>query len=248
MDPLSITASVLTVSEATLGTLKALQIAYGSQKEIESLSKSVSDFIGVLKIIDHASRRPRLSSVAVNDGLLAVRHLLDSAKLKLLDLQDTLDRKFSANQSNIKSSINKIVWVKERKRVKQIIQELQVLKIDILSVWGPLISLDISQVLFTLEKLPVNSSRTAISETLERDSQVDASGLSQINPYFAGNIRARNSRLTTAQQSDRFTGTTFTDDTSGEDLAASFVSSIFMASTNVLADVFNYAIAQRRHL
>ena len=140
MDPLSITASVLTLSEAILGTLKILQIAHGAQKEIESLSKSVSDFSIVLKTIDHASRRPSLSSVALNDGLLAVRHLLDSAKGKLLDLQDTLDRKFSPKQSGIKSSINKVVWIKERKRVKQIIEELQVLKIDILSVWGPIIS------------------------------------------------------------------------------------------------------------
>ena len=140
MDPLSITASVLTVAEVVLGTLNVLQIAHDAPKEIEALSKSVSDFSIVLKTIDRASRRPGLSSVAVNDGLLAVRHLLGSAKAKLLDLQDTLDRKFSANQSNIKSSINRFIWIKEKKRVKQLIAELQVLKIDILSVWGPIIS------------------------------------------------------------------------------------------------------------
>ena len=140
MDPLSITASALAVTEAILGTFKVLQIACGARSEIDALSKRVADFSSVLKTIEHASHRPGLSKGASNDGLLAIRHLLDSASVKLLDLQEILDKKFSTNRSNFKSSINKVVWITERKRVKQLVQDLDVLKIDILSVWSPIIS------------------------------------------------------------------------------------------------------------
>ena len=140
MDPLSITAAALGVSEAVLGTLKVLQIAYGAQKEIEALNKSVFDFTIVLRTIDQASRRPGISSVAINDGLLAVRHLIDKANTKLLNLQDILDRRSSANQPIIKSPIKRVIWIKERKRVKEIIEDLQSLKIDLLSIWSPIIS------------------------------------------------------------------------------------------------------------
>lgn len=140
MDPLSVTASTLTVSEAVLATFKVLRIACGAREEIEALSQNVADFTTVLKTIENASKRPGRSTLAVNDGLLAIRHLVDSAKAKLSDLQETLDRKFPRYQSGIKSSINKVTWIKERKRVKQTIQELQLLKTDILSIWGPVIS------------------------------------------------------------------------------------------------------------
>lgn len=65
------------------------------RKRSKSLRKSVSNVNSILKLIDHASRQPRLSSVAVNDRLLAIRHLLDGTKVNLSDLQDTIDKKHS---------------------------------------------------------------------------------------------------------------------------------------------------------
>jgi len=141
MDPLSVIASTLAVVQAALGTLNVLLVLRGAPAEIKSLVQDISDLEAVLRTIEQASRGEGLLQPQAQDGYSAVQRLLTKARSKVLELQQILAGRIVPNCSKGASKFARVQWLQERSRVKAIQQDLQGVKLDIVSVWGAIASL-----------------------------------------------------------------------------------------------------------
>lgn len=140
MDPLSITTGIITIVQAVLGTLNVLVVLRGAPAEIKDLIQDISDFEAILRTIDQASRGQGLHLPQAQEGYSAVQKLLTKARNKVLELQQIFSGCVAPNCSKNAWKFARLQWLQERSRVKAIQQDLQAIKLDIVSLWGAIAS------------------------------------------------------------------------------------------------------------
>ena len=134
MDPLSIATGTITVIQAVLGTLNVLVLLRGAPAEIRALIEDILDLEAVLKPIDQASHAQGILRPSTQDGYSAVQRLVTKARNRVLELQQIIGGRIVPNCSKSASKFARVQWLQERYRVKAIQQDLQAIKLDIVSV------------------------------------------------------------------------------------------------------------------
>ncbi|KAF2259873.1 ankyrin [Lojkania enalia] len=150
MDPYSIIASSLTISETVIQSLRVISSLRKAPVELRSLVNEVSDFQAVLAEIQAAYLH------RVNYDLRPLERLFTKANSKLLQLKSIAEKCFRPKGSNRRTSIfYRIRWIQEKDTVLQIRRELSEAKLDIIAAWGAANSLDLTRVLLRIESMSI---------------------------------------------------------------------------------------------
>ena len=139
MDPLSILASAITLSvtiSTTLEQLRALQLA---DRELQAIVNEVSDIRAVFSLIEETIEEreacPRLS----HDRLRRLSTLLESSKATLTTL-DTLVKERLIRAYDLGGGLKaaRLSWLRQKNRVKSLLEELRGTRMNISAIWGAL--------------------------------------------------------------------------------------------------------------
>jgi hypothetical protein len=129
MDPLSITASVLTVAGTIVKALEKIQILHHAPDEFQALVNEVSDIQVILGEIETVLQERSVHAVPGHVPDTALSRLLERAKDTLLVLQTLIDDRLVGSPSGTGGrKVAKFTWLRERSRVKDIQENLHILR------------------------------------------------------------------------------------------------------------------------
>ena len=126
MDPLSISASVLTLATAALGTLNALRTLYRAPKEIETLISEVESLKMVTSSITSIYQDLQYQGLLPREQLSALTLTLDQVKSKLLELDEVLTyclQRAGSTAGNIKA--DRFALYKKKSHLEALMTELR---------------------------------------------------------------------------------------------------------------------------
>jgi N-terminal domain on NACHT_NTPase and P-loop NTPases len=131
MDPLSISASVLTVLVTVRGVLHKVKLLREAPKEIDALANEISDLELVIRAVDTALRE-REESATSRDGLAIVSKLLNRANEELLELGKILHEGLIASKSSSeKTTYRRFRWPREKERVEMLLKRLLQIRVNL---------------------------------------------------------------------------------------------------------------------
>src|SRR5436190_21446089 len=137
MDPLSITAASLAISEAVVGSLKILHGLHYAPTEIQVLINDVSDFQAVITEVQSGFLNRVKPGEIATGTLCALQQLLDSANSKLLQLKDIAERCLGSKSMHGRmNTLLRIRWIREKERMKRTRKELFEVKLSITTLGG----------------------------------------------------------------------------------------------------------------
>jgi len=140
MDPLSVTASVLTVLGAAGTVLRSLEKTRSFRKapeEVHALIEEVSDLRTVLGGVETLLRERRENDRSLDGALLGLSVLLGRAKNKLLELDSVVHYRLIKHQ-HTKSGfeVARSKWVREKSAVASIQQALRDIRLNLATALG----------------------------------------------------------------------------------------------------------------
>jgi hypothetical protein len=138
MDPLSVAASSIAISQAVTGGLNILQTLHQAPAEIHSLMNDISDLRVVIQEIHKTLSHFADSNDASVNSFQGLRELFDRANSKLVELNQIVRLKLiPGNESGERRpSLTRIRWLREKPRVRKIQKELTELKLSIGTLFG----------------------------------------------------------------------------------------------------------------
>ena len=151
MDPLSVTASILTLlaaSRSMVGGLQKLSSLRQAPDIILALNNEISDFQLVIFELDNYLQQDLARSSANNQPCSAnnqpfsadILPILDRAKVKLMELKSLIEHRLLLRGPNGAERLNKAAWFWERQKVKRIQEEIRDLRANLVAVVGVLVS------------------------------------------------------------------------------------------------------------
>jgi hypothetical protein len=131
MDPLSVSASILTVVAAVGKTLEFVKSARGCPKEVDAVINEVSDFTVVCRQIDLAIRDGQHRD-AHHDGIDDLSSLLSRAKATTTKLDDLIHGKLLRTLPQGGSpQVSRLNWIREKGSVQSTLGELRDVRINL---------------------------------------------------------------------------------------------------------------------
>ena len=141
MDPLSISASVLTVVGAISSTsriVKKIASLRGAPEAISALNNEISDLQLVLRAVETMLQSNTDSVKPFTDN--GMQELLDRAKGKLLELDILLEYQIMTVDDNKKPKINFPAWARKQGKIRQLQQDLRSARLNLATIVGSLAS------------------------------------------------------------------------------------------------------------
>ena len=144
MDPLSVTASILTILGVSGQAVKAVKRVVSLKEAPEivlRLHNELSDLHLLTVAIQDVFQKVQASGIPL-DTRKSVTNSLKLVNEKLLELEQLHDRLMSASSQSSSSTVNfnKSVWVAEQTRLKQLQKDLRNARLKLTSVLGTLTS------------------------------------------------------------------------------------------------------------
>ena len=137
MDPLSIIASVISLSSAVSKTLEQLRALHSANHELRAIINEVSDIRVVFSFIEETINQRQAYQRLSQDHLCSLLRLLESSKSTLTVL-DTLvkDRLIRASTLGGDPKAARLSWLRLKNRVKSLQEELRSARTSISAIWG----------------------------------------------------------------------------------------------------------------
>ena len=137
MDPLSIIASVISLSAAVSKTLEQLRALHSANHELRAIINEVSDIRVVFSFIEETINQRQAYQRLSQDHLCGLLRLLESSKSTLTVL-DTLvkDRLIRASTLGGDPKAARLSWIRLKNRVKSLQEELRSARTSISAIWG----------------------------------------------------------------------------------------------------------------
>jgi hypothetical protein len=189
MDPLSVTTSVLTLTSAIAACLNCLKTFQEAPQEIRSLAEEVNDLRIVVQEVAKTLQQHEQSKTSALLSLETVTNLstlLSRAKVKLVDLEEILDKKLLVkNAKSGKVKYARTAWLKHKSAVEGIGMSLVGIKINIMTIMGAATSTEISRMQLKLDEImtvagSLAGSQEIVKEALCNDSETGAISRSKV--------------------------------------------------------------------
>ena len=144
MDPLSLTASILTVLGANYSVMQGLEQLASlrhAPNTILALNNEISDFKLVALEANAVLREHRDQTCETNTSQSIAASLgpvLDHAREKLLELECLLEYRLTSPGANGKARLNKSAWLHQQSKFKQIRKDIRSIKSNLFAAMGTL--------------------------------------------------------------------------------------------------------------
>ena len=165
MDPLSLTASIITLLAAggtVIQGLERLSSLRAAPNIILALNTEISDFrLAIVELSNSLQREPVNSNniswntQAFSTELLPILH---RARNKLIELESLIEYRLILRENNGSIRLNKTAWLWEQQKLKMLQKEFRSIKINVIALTGVLISQSMSRL-----ELQTSDIRSAIS-------------------------------------------------------------------------------------
>ena len=165
MDPLSLSASIITLLAAggtVIRGLERLSSLRAAPNIILALNIEISDFrLAILELSNSLQREPVKSNnilwntQAFRTELLPILH---RARNKLIELESLIEYRLILPEKNGSIRLNKTAWLWERQKLKMLQKEFRSIKINVIALTGVLITQSMSRI-----ELQTSDIRSAIS-------------------------------------------------------------------------------------
>lgn len=137
MDPLSVLASVITLSAAVSAILEQLRALHSADHELQAIVNEVSDIRVVFSFIQESIEERHAYQRLSQDRLRGLSTLLESSKATLTVLDTLLkDRLIRAYTLGREPKAARLSWLRQRDRVKGLLEELRSTRMNISAIWG----------------------------------------------------------------------------------------------------------------
>ena len=137
MDPLSILASAITLSAAVSATVEQLRALHSADHELQAIVNEVSDIQVVFNCIEETIQERQAYGRLPQDRLRGLSTLLLSSKTTLTALDSLIkDRLIRAYKADGEPKAARLSWLRQRNRVKALLEELRSTRINITAIWG----------------------------------------------------------------------------------------------------------------
>ena len=144
MDPLSVTASIVTLLAASgsiVGGLEKLSSLREAPDIILALNNEISDFrLVIYELTNYLQQDPAGSPSRAQAFSTQILPILDRARSKLTELESIIEYRLVLPGSNGSIRLNKTAWFWERQKVKRIQEEIRSTRTNLVAVIGVLIS------------------------------------------------------------------------------------------------------------
>ncbi|KAH0565749.1 hypothetical protein GP486_000846 [Trichoglossum hirsutum] len=160
MDPLSITASVLTLTAAATEGLKRLQIICDAPQEIGALANDIADLRTVVYEVAKALQERSAFNKTTHhssETLANLLGILTRANESLAALDEILNKKLIVENESGKVKYARIAWLKQKPKVESIRKDLERIKLSLVTVWGASNSTDILRICLKLEDITLEA-------------------------------------------------------------------------------------------
>ena len=130
MDPLSLTASLITVVGAVKQVKKGLRQLKGlhnAPRELDDLLDENSQFEAILKALDNTPWK-------CNDVRPELQTVLSKAHAKLNDFDALIQ--YTLTEAGTSSKVDRLQWVRRRREVEELRQDLKIIMSRIVSLVG----------------------------------------------------------------------------------------------------------------
>ena len=137
MDPLSILASAITLSAAVSATVEQLRALHSADHELQAIVNEVSDIQVVFNCIEETIQERQAYGQLPQDRLRGLSTLLLSSKTTLTALDALIkDRLIRAYKADGELKAARLSWLRQRNKVKGLLEELRSTRINITAMWG----------------------------------------------------------------------------------------------------------------
>ena len=126
-DPLSITASLITILSTTKGVVKRAKVLRGAPQELEDLLSDITRFDNFLLNI----RRRSWSSDDSVDGL---RELLEDAQKKLLEFNEFVQ--YTLTKAGSSDKVDHWQWLRKQDHVRKLRDNLREARANLMALLG----------------------------------------------------------------------------------------------------------------
>lgn len=137
MDPLSALASAVTLSAAVSASLQQLRALHSADRELQAITNEVSDIQVVYSALGESIEERQAHKQLSQARLRGLSTLLKGSNTTLTVL-DTLikDRLIRAYTPDGEPKAIRLAWLRQRNRVKGLLEELRSTRINISALWG----------------------------------------------------------------------------------------------------------------
>ncbi|MCJ1306856.1 hypothetical protein MMC25_000500 [Agyrium rufum] len=140
MDPLSFTASLITVVtvavQVTQGLQKLRQL-HGASGAVHAILNEVTDVRIILSDINAVVAGHKTPDGEIDESLSSVCRTADQIKEALLELDTLINKRlFKSSGDNGDSQVRKLVWVREKSNIQEILHTLRRLRLDLVTGIG----------------------------------------------------------------------------------------------------------------
>lgn len=130
MDPLSVTASILTILSAVNGGIKVAQTFYNAPRELDSLATEAEDFSNVIKDIRTLPETDLVSN--------SLSPALSRGKIILQELEELIAYRLTKTSSVL--HVDRLGWARHRPQVKDLRKQLKNVRLSLVASLGALTS------------------------------------------------------------------------------------------------------------
>jgi hypothetical protein len=137
MDPLSITASAITLAGALAKSLEQLRALQTASQDLLILINEISDFRIVLGEVERTILERRGYQHLPQTTLESMCTLLDRAKAKLLLLDKIVnDDLIRARLPSMEPKVARLGWLRQKPRIKELKESLKEIRLSLTALWG----------------------------------------------------------------------------------------------------------------
>ena len=137
MEPLSIVASAVTLSAAVSAGVSQLRALHSADRELQAIANEVWEIQVVYHALQESIELRQSQHHFPRDRVSALASVLENSKTSLIFL-DTLikDRLVRAYTADGEPKASRISWLKQRNRIKTLVEELRGTRYNICALWG----------------------------------------------------------------------------------------------------------------
>jgi chromosome segregation ATPase len=137
MDPLSLTASIITVVGLAGEVGKNLRRLHHISAEIHSLINDVSDLQAVLAEVDRVVIQYQVTAHAPEEAILNLSKTVQAARRRLTELNEMI---LESGGADGKAKVARLKWIRAKTQAASIQQSLRDLRMNLVTILGTLCS------------------------------------------------------------------------------------------------------------
>ena len=211
MDPLSVTASIitlLTASGSVVGGLEKLSSLREAPNIILALNNEISDFRLVIFELANYLQDSARSSIHQQPFSTEILPVLKRAREKLIELESLIEYRLVLPGPGRDIRLNKTAWLWERQKVKRIQEEIRDLRTSLVAIVGVLVSKSTLRLELQVSELHSSNNDFHSRQNQSLNTAIDTSSTAENLLGQLLNTVSQNQIRTESSLDDRFTALT----------------------------------------